>query len=97
MNNIYGLRGRGNVEVFATAVCSEKSQLINRGGRVGDVKVERSLGCSGHGMVEFRILIKGRREKRKIRTLDLRRADSVLFMFVLESALWDKALKGREV
>lgn len=60
------------------------------------MKVERSLGCSGHEMIEFRILIKGRRAKSKIRTLDLRRADSVLFMVVLESALWDKALKGRE-
>lgn len=40
-----------------------------------DVKVEINLGCSGHDMVEFRILRRASRAKSKIMTLDIRRAD----------------------
>lgn len=43
--------------------------LVNKEGLVGDVKVESSLGCSDHEIVEPRILRAARRVKSKLTTL----------------------------
>ena len=64
-------------------------------GLVRDAKVKGGLGCSDREMVEFRIPRGGRRVKRKLTSLDLRRADSSLFRDLLGSVPWDKALEGR--
>ena len=69
--------------------------LTNKEGLVGDVKVEGSLGCSDHEVVEFRILRGGSRAKSKITTLDFRKSDFDLFKGLLSRFPWDKALEGR--
>lgn len=56
---------------------------MNEGGLVGDVRVGGSLGCSGHDMVELRILQGGSRAESRIATLDFRRADFVFFRELL--------------
>lgn len=66
--------------------------LTNKEGLDGDVKVESSLNCSDHEMVESRILRAGRRVKSKLTTLEFRKVDFVLFKSVLGRILWDKAL-----
>ena len=62
---------------------------------MGNMKLKGSLGCSGHEMVEFKILRATRRVRSKLTTLDFRRADFGLFRNLLSRVLWDKALKGR--
>ena len=47
--------------------------LMNKEGLVEDVKVEGSLGCSDHEMVEFRILCGGSGAISRTKTLDFRR------------------------
>jgi len=69
--------------------------LTNKEGLVGNVRLKGSLGCSGHEMVEFKILRATRRVRSKLTTLDFRRADFGLFRNLLSRVLWDKALKGR--
>ncbi|GAB0182454.1 mitochondrial enolase superfamily member 1 [Grus japonensis] len=69
--------------------------LTNKEGLVGDVKLEGSLGCSDHEMVEFKILRAARRARSKLTTLDFRRADFGLFRDLLGRIPWDKALEGR--
>ena len=44
--------------------------LSNRNGLLRDVKVEGSLGCSDHEMVEFKILCERSKTKSRIVTLD---------------------------
>ena len=48
--------------------------LTNKEGLVGNVKVKGSLGCSDHGMVEFKILRAVRRVRSKLAMLDFCRA-----------------------
>jgi len=47
------------------------------------VKLKGSLGCSGHAMVEFKILRAARGVHRKLTTLDFRRVDFGLFRDLL--------------
>jgi len=67
----------------------------NKEGLVGNVKLKGSLGCSGHEMMEFKILRAARRVCSKLTTLDFRRADSSPFRDLLSRVPLDKALKGR--
>ncbi|GAB0181491.1 hypothetical protein GRJ2_000614400 [Grus japonensis] len=69
--------------------------LTNKEGLVGNVKLKGSLGCSDHGMVEFKILRAARRAHSKLTTLDFRRAEFGLFGDSLGRVPWDKALEGR--
>jgi len=69
--------------------------LTNKEGLVGNVKVKGSLGCSDHGMVEFKILRAVRRVRSKLTTRDFRRADFGLLRDLLGRIPWDKALEGR--
>ena len=48
-------------------------------GFIGNVKMEGSLGCSIHMVVEFRILRTGRMMKSQLTTPDFRRANFGLF------------------
>ena len=67
-------------------ILTDKEELL------GDVKVKCSLSWIADKM-EFRILRVGTKIKRKITTLDFRRADFGLFKDLLGRVLWDKALE----
>jgi len=69
--------------------------LANRDGLVEHVKVEGSLSCSDHKMVEFRILRGGSRVISRIKTLDFRRANYGLFKNLLGGIPWVGSLEGR--
>ena len=69
--------------------------LTNKEGLVGNVKLKGSLGCSGHEMVEFKILRAARRAHSKLTALVFRRADFGLFRHLLGRVPWDKDLEGR--
>jgi len=49
--------------------------LITKEGLVGNVTLKGSLGCSGHEIMEFKILQTVMRVHSKLTTLDFRRAD----------------------
>jgi len=70
--------------------------LTNKEGLVGNVKLKSSLGCSGHEVVEFKILRAARKSHSKLTALDFREAYFGLFRDLLSRAPWDKALEGRE-
>ena len=70
--------------------------LTNKEGLGANVKLKGSLGCSDHEMVEFKVLRAARRANSKLATLAFRRADFVLFKWLLGSVPWDMALKARE-
>lgn len=55
------------------------------------------LGCSDHEMVEFNTLRTWRRVFRKLITPDFRRTEFALFKDLLDRALWDKGLWGRNL
>jgi len=89
---------------FLTQVVEEPSRgvlldlvLTNKDGLVEDVKIAGSLGCSGHEMVEFRILHGGSRAISRITTLDFRRANFGLFKDLLGGIPWVRVLEGRGV
>ncbi|GAB0205586.1 hypothetical protein GRJ2_003024200 [Grus japonensis] len=69
--------------------------LTNKEGLLGNVKLEGSLGCRDHEMVEFKILRAVRRVHSKLTTLDFRRADFGLFRDLLGRVPWDETLEGR--
>ncbi|GAB0181533.1 hypothetical protein GRJ2_000618600 [Grus japonensis] len=69
--------------------------LTNKEGLAGNVKLKGSLGCSGHEMVEFKILRAARRAHSKLTTLDFSRTDFGLFRDLFGRVPWDKALEGR--
>ncbi|GAB0206727.1 hypothetical protein GRJ2_003138300 [Grus japonensis] len=69
--------------------------LTNKEGLAGDVKVEGSLGCRDHEMVEFRILRGRSRAVSRITALDFRRANFGLFKDLLGTIPWDKVLEGK--
>ncbi|PKU31806.1 dtw domain-containing protein 2 [Limosa lapponica baueri] len=69
--------------------------LTNKEGLVGNVKLKGSLGCSGHEMVEFKILRAARRVCSKLTTLDFRRADFGLLRDLIGRVTWEKVLEGR--
>jgi len=69
--------------------------LTNKVRQVEDVKVEGSLGCNDHEIVEFRILHGGSRAIRRITTLDFMRANFGLFQDLLEGI--PRPLEGRGV
>ena len=60
----------------------------NKEGLVEDVKDGGSLGSSDHEVVEFRILCGGSRAISRIKTLDFRRANFVLFKELLRGIAW---------
>ncbi|GAB0208892.1 hypothetical protein GRJ2_003354900 [Grus japonensis] len=68
--------------------------LTNKEGLVGDVKVEGSLGCRDHEMVEFRILRGRSRAVSRITALDFRRANFGLFKDLLGTIPWVRDLEG---
>ena len=68
--------------------------LTSQEGLTGNVKIEGSLGCSHHEMVEFRNVRAGRRVTSKLTTQDFWRADSGLVKGLLGRVPWDKALAG---
>jgi len=69
--------------------------LTNKEGLLVNVKLNGSLGCSDHEMVDFKILRAARRTHSKLTTLDFRRADFGLFRDLFGRVLWDKALEGK--
>ena len=69
--------------------------LTNKEGLMGNVKLKGSLGCSGHAVVEYKILRAVRRAQSKLTILNCRRADFGLFRNLLARVLWDKALERR--
>ena len=69
--------------------------LSNKEGLVGNVKLEGSLGCSDHEMVQFRMLSAARREHSRLTTLDFRRADFGFLGHLLCGVPWDRALQER--
>lgn len=56
------------------------------------MKIKGSHGCRDHEMVEFGTLGAGR-SKRKLTTLDFKRADSGVFKYLCGGVPWDEALK----
>lgn len=58
----------------------------------GDMKIKGSHGCRDHEMVEFGTLGAGR-SKRKLTTLDFKRADFGIFKYLCGGVPWDEALK----
>lgn len=60
--------------------------LSNKEWLIDEVKVEGSLGCGDHEMVEFKILRGVIRAKSKLTTLDCRRADSTPLRICLEES-----------
>lgn len=66
--------------------------FINKGGLIGELKVEGTIDFSDNGMAEFRILRGESQTKSKITTQDFRRADYFLFRDLSERIPWDKAL-----
>ena len=69
--------------------------LTIKEGLMGNVKLQGSLGCSDHEVVEFKILRAARRVQSKLTTLHFKRADFGLFRDLLGRVPWDKALEGR--
>ena len=60
---------------------------------MGNVKLQGSLGCSDHEIVEFKILRAVRRAHSKHTALEFRRADFGHFRDLLSSVPWDKVLE----
>lgn len=58
------------------------------------MKLEGSLGCWDHGMVELETLGAARRAQSKCMTLGCRRANFSLFRGLLGSVPWDNAQEG---
>lgn len=56
------------------AICIHGPHTYKQGRVCWDVKVEDSLGCSDHEVVDFRILKGGSRANSKVTVLDFRRA-----------------------
>jgi len=71
--------------------------VTNKEGLVEDVKVGGRLGCSDHGMVEFRILCGGSRAISRIKTLYFKRTNFDVFKELLGGMPWVRALEGRGV
>jgi len=69
--------------------------LTNKEGLVRNVKLKGTLGCSGHKMVELRILRATRRAHSKLTTLDFGRADFGILRDLPGRVPWDKALEER--
>ncbi|GAB0206830.1 hypothetical protein GRJ2_003148600 [Grus japonensis] len=69
--------------------------VLTNKGLAGDVKVEGSLGCRDHEMVEFRILRGRSRAVSRITTLDFRRANFGLFRDLLGTIPWVRDLEGK--
>lgn len=71
---------QNNADNFMTQVIGEPTRrgalldlvLTNRDGLVGNMKVEGSLGCSDHEMLEFKILRGQSRAKSRTATLDFK-------------------------
>ena len=70
--------------------------FTNKEGLVGNVKLQGSLGCSDHEMVEFKFLRAERRVHNKLSTLDFRRADFGIFRDLLGRVPQDKPWREEE-
>ena len=64
--------------------------LANKRWLVSNVKLKGSLGCSGHEMVEFKILRVSKRAHTKLATSGFRRTDFELFRELLVRMTWEK-------
>ncbi|CAM4671219.1 unnamed protein product [Caretta caretta] len=71
--------------------------LTNRVELVGEAKVDGNLGGSDHELVEFRILMQGRKVSSRIRTLDFRKADFDSLRERMARIPWGTNLKGKGV
>uniref|UniRef100_A0A8C8RGD0 Maestro heat like repeat family member 6 n=1 Tax=Pelusios castaneus TaxID=367368 RepID=A0A8C8RGD0_9SAUR len=71
--------------------------LTNREELIGEVEVNGNLGSSDHEMVEFRILINGRKEKSRTHILDFRKADFGSLRELMGRVPWEADLKGKGV
>lgn len=71
--------------------------LINRDGLIGYVKVEGSLGCSDHKMLEFKIPRGGSRAKSRTATLNFKTANFDLFRDLTGGIPWARTLEGKGV
>lgn len=69
--------------------------LTNKEGLVEAVTVKGSLGCSDHGMVEFRISCGRNRIPSRVATLEFSRANFGLFKQLLREIPWAKILEGK--
>ena len=70
--------------------------LTNKERLVGNGKLQGSLGCSDHEMVEFEILGTARNAHSKLTALTFRRADFGLLRDLLSQAPWYNSVKGRD-
>lgn len=73
--------------------------LTTEEGFTGDMKIKGSLGCRDHEMGEFKILGAGR-SKRKLTTLDFKRADFGLFKCLCGGVPWESPqvkIEGRKL
>ena len=59
------------------------------------MEVGVSLRCSDHEMVEFKILSGRSKQKSRIATLNIRRANFDLFQDLLGAILWARVLEGK--
>nr|XP_048704947.1 uncharacterized protein LOC125636205 [Caretta caretta] len=69
--------------------------LTNQEELVGEAKVDGNLGGSDHEMVEFRILTQGRKESRRRRTLDFRKADFDSLRELMGRIPWENKHEGK--
>ncbi|PKU49307.1 rna-directed dna polymerase from mobile element jockey-like [Limosa lapponica baueri] len=62
---------------------------------IGDVKLGGSLDCSGHVLLEFRVLRYMGQGKNEVRTLNLRKAKFQLFKELVNTNPWKTALRDK--
>ena len=68
--------------------------FVNRKGLVGDIKVGGFLGQSHHEMIDVLILAEPQRGVSRTATLNLQRADFVLFQSMVERVPSEVVLEG---
>ena len=78
-------RGDAILELMVT----DASELI------GDVQIGGSLGCSDHALVELAVVRDMGQAKRKVRTLNFRKAKCQLFKELVTRTPWETALRDK--
>lgn len=59
------------------------------------MKLKSNLGCTGHEILEFKVLRASKRMQSKLGSLDFRRADFELIRELPDRITWEKVLEGR--